>query len=300
MRSRAAGAFVCIPVRAADVDVAERISAEVHAAGACGLEERSSSGDGTVGLQVYARACDAEAVRRAALSAGGDRAQVGACEILQEVDWTTEWRRGLRALDVSPRFSIRPGFVAPSAVAADGTELVIDPGQAFGTGEHESTRLALELLDADVCERGCVKRVFDLGTGTGVLALAALRLGARCAVACDLDPVATRTACYNAKRNALLERFSVFTGSLSALSHSASFELILANLLRSELQPLIPELSERLRPGGRAIFSGLLASDVPRIAEDLATAGLARCGERSRRDGNGEVWVGLLTQRVGI
>ena len=117
--------------------------------------------------------------------------------------------------------------------------LEIDPGQAFGTGGHASTRLALELLAALPEEAVHGARVLDVGCGTGVLALSALALGAASAVAHDLDPLATRATQENALRNGLAGPLSVFTGPVAALGGDL-FSLVLLNMIRSELLPLLP------------------------------------------------------------
>jgi len=284
--------FARFTARAADAATAERLSAEAWAAGAVGIEEREV-GDGVL-LLIYASAGDAEAVR-AAVAGAAEAGAVAAAEPVPERDWSEEWKRGLEATVISPRLLVRPSFV--ERVPAPGqAELVIDPGQAFGTGSHESTRLALEWIDALAPElpRGC--RVLDVGTGTGVLALAAIRLADARAVACDSDPLATAAARETALANGLAAGLALFTGSLDALG-DGDFDLVVANLLKRELTPLVRGIAAHTAPGGRAILSGLLARDAGQILPALTAAGFSAAGTREAVDANGDRWTALLMRR---
>lgn len=291
--------FVCIRVGPLPADAAERAAAEAYAAGALGLEELGEperrSGSRGVTLLLYAPAAAAGAVR-AAVSALGV-GPVAAPEPVPEVDWSERWRAGLSAVEVSPRLRVRPSFVS-DAPAPGQAEVVVDPRQAFGTGGHASTRLALELLDGMEAGLLAGARVLDVGTGSGVLALAALRLGASAAVGFDLDPAAAREARDNARRNGLADRLRVLAGPIEALA-GPPFDVALANLLRTELLPLVPAIAERVRPGGAVIVSGLLESERPQVAAALAAAGLERVAERGAEDPPGQRWVALLTRRRG-
>jgi ribosomal protein L11 methyltransferase len=288
----ASAPFACFIARAADAAAAERLSAEAWSAGAAGIEEREAE-DG-VELLIYAPAGDAEAVR-AAVAEAAEAGAVAAAEPVPESDWSERWKQGLEAILVSPRLLVRPSFIE-HAPAPGQAELVVDLGQAFGTGRHESTRLALEWIDALAPElpQGC--RVLDVGTGTGVLALAAIRLAGARAVAFDLDPLAAPIARENALANGLAAGLRLFTGSLDALG-DADFDLVVANLLKSELLPLTRGIAAHTAPGGRAVFSGLLARDAEEVLPALTTAGFAPTGAREAVDANGDRWTALLMQR---
>src|SRR5262245_52038671 len=156
---------VRIAVDAGNAEQLERALAEAVEAGALGAEEAGTR------LWLYAAHADAERVRAALAPLAG--LAIGPAEPLVERAWSEAWKEGLAAIVISPRLAVRPSFRAPPA-GFTGADLVIEPGQAFGTGAHASTRLALELLAALPPDRLAGARVLDVGCGSGVLALAAL------------------------------------------------------------------------------------------------------------------------------
>jgi len=290
-RTKSSAGFSCLEVSVADAALAERVAAEAFEAGALGLEERDE-GDG-ITLRLYTEQERVAELRGALAAACGAEVTFRAAESLSAVDWSQAWKDGLEPVVVSPRLVVRPSFCAP--VAGSAAEIVIDPGQAFGTGGHASTRLALEWVDALAPSLPGV-RVLDAGCGSGVLALAALRLGAQEALGFDLDPLAPAASLENARANGLAERLQVFTGPLDAVS-GPPFDLVLANMLSSEFLPLAAGLAARTAPEGAAVFSGLLAEEREKVAAALASAGLRVVEERGQRDANGDLWLGLLTRR---
>ncbi len=246
-------------------------------------------------LLVFAPGSLSEAVRRAV--AGVDGVRVGDPEAVPDADWSEAWKQGLGPIIVSPRLVIRPSFVAHEAAPGQ-CELRIDPGQAFGTGGHASTHLALAWIDALAPDLAESAWLLDVGTGTGVLALAALRLapaGTR-AVGFDLDPLAAPSARAHARENDLIGAFQVFTGGFEALA-PVTFELVVANLLRTEMLPCLARIAACTRPGGHAVFSGLLAVERDPVVEALAAAGLRVVGEREMLDDGGESWLSLCASR---
>jgi ribosomal protein L11 methyltransferase len=284
------------------IELAERVAAEAYAAGAVGLEERADPKG--VALLLYAPAGDAEAVRRAVARAGVSAPGIEIVAV-SDTDWSEAWKADLEATVVSPRLVVRPSFVSsvasPEQRSEKPSEIVVDPGQAFGTGGHPSTRLALEWIDrlAPTLEPGA--RILDVGTGTGVLALAALRLSEgegenSEAVAFDTDPLATAAARANARANGLAARLHLFTGPLAALRRGP-FDLVVANLLRTEMLPLLDGISQRMRPGANAVLSGLLASEHDRVEAAAGAVGLAAAGVRYGDDDSGDRWAALLTLR---
>ncbi len=267
------------------------MTAECWAAGAAGIEERSHA-DGLL-LVIYAVHSVLPAVVFAATAAGG--LAEGDPEPVADLDWSESWKEGLEAIEVSERLVVRPSFV-DCRLAEGQREIVIDPGQAFGTGGHASTRLILEWLDVLSPEMDRGTRVLDVGTGTGVLALAAVALGAGRAVGFDLDPRAAIEAGVWARRNGYADRVAFFAGGIEALC-TRPFELVVANLLRSELFPLIPAMSRCVAEHGRVVLSGLLAAEQERVEQAMADFRFKTMGVRFVRDTTGDHWVSLLMGR---
>jgi len=283
-----------ISVAGGSPELLERAAAEAFEAGALGIEEQAGP---PPSLWVYALAGDAARVRAALLPL--PRLVLGEPEALAERVWSEAWKEGLEPIVISPRLLIRPSFrEAPAGFA--GFELVIDPGQAFGTGGHASTRLALDAIAALPAQSLRGARVLDVGCGSGVLALAALALGAAHALGCDLDPLATAAAREAAAANGLAARFAAVTASPDALGPRAerAFELVVANLLRSELEPLLPALARALAPGGRLVLSGLLASEREPVTGALAALGLGAPEPRGLTDATGDAWLALVARRL--
>jgi len=288
--------FRCITAEAPDTDAAECALAEAVASGASGAEQRDT-GEG-VTLLLYApeeRAAEVARAARAVLGAGA----VSAPAAVEDTDWSEAWKQALAPVEVSPRLRIRASFEA-SPPAPGQAELVIDPGQAFGTGTHESTRLALRGLVAldtrpgGAAALGPASRVLDVGTGSGVLALAALRLGAGRAWGLDLDPLAAPAARDNARANGLAGRLALFTGPVGALRPGARFDAVLANLLRRELEPIAAALVSLVQPDGWIVIGGLLDAEVAGWLERATALGLALEERFAQTDASGVAWAGLV------
>ncbi|MGH7248572.1 MAG: 50S ribosomal protein L11 methyltransferase, partial [Pseudomonadota bacterium] len=164
--------------------------------------------------------------------------------------WATRWQSRFRPFRVGRHFVIVPPW--ERADSSDGRiPIVIQPGQAFGTGHHGSTCGVLCALE-DLCERGNVKRALDVGTGSGILAFAMLKLDVKEVVAIDVDAIALANARENAALNRLGGRVRFSTTPLAAVR--GQFDLIAANILTSTLITLAPQLKPRVRHGGRLIL----------------------------------------------
>jgi ribosomal protein L11 methyltransferase len=282
--------FAEVRVSGADPPGREWAAAEAFEAGARGIEECDGP---PPSLRVYVARRDAASLVAALRALAIPGLQVAEPFGLAPVAWSQAWKEGLGATVISERLLVRPPFAEPPKGFA-GFDLVVEPGQAFGTGAHGSTRLALRLLDAVPAERLRGARVLDIGCGSGVLALAALGLGARSAVACDIDPLAPSATVAAAEQNAFGE-VQAFTGSVDAIG-AERFELVLANMIRTEIEPLLMAMTRRLAPGGALILSGLLVEERGPFEERLADLGLRIARVLSERDDCGDHWMGLTVR----
>jgi ribosomal protein L11 methyltransferase len=207
-------------------------------------------------------------------------------EVAPEENWNARWEASIEPLPVG-RFLIKPTWHPVPPEHADKVILEIDPKMAFGTGYHPSTRMALRFLPGIVQEGA---RVLDAGTGTGVLALAALKLGADHAIGFDIDPWASVNAAENAERNGLAERFEVREGSLEVVPERG-FDLVLANINRNTLIDMLPVLAEWTVPGGYIVLAGLLREDRRAVLAAAEAAGLSLYDEASEA----EWWSAVVT-----
>lgn len=177
--------------------------------------------------------------------------------VLKDENWNAVWEQTVRPVAVDP-FLVAPTWAERSAEHANKILLEIDPKMSFGTGHHASTRLALRLLAESVPDGA---HVLDAGTGTGILAIAAAKLGAAEVLAFDTDAWAQKNAAENIERNGAAARVELRRGSIEAVPETG-FDLILANINRDVLTELLPAFAEKLHhPNGRLILSGLLHTD---------------------------------------
>jgi ribosomal protein L11 methyltransferase len=170
---------------------------------------------------------------------------------LEERNWTRAWMDGYHPMRFGDRLWVCPRHLDPPP--GNAVSVLMDPGLAFGTGTHPTTALCLRWLEqADLID----KQILDYGCGSGILAIAAIKLGARRAWAVDIDPQALHATVDNAQTNHVADRISVFEpGELP----SGQVDVVVANILAGPLLALAPSLASRLRPGGELAISGLLA-----------------------------------------
>lgn len=205
-------------------------------------------------------------------------------------DWAEGWKQHFHAVRIGPRLVVKPTWEDFPPAPAD-VVVNLDPGMAFGTGTHGTTRLCLEVL-ARLFERSpAPQRVLDVGTGSGILAIAAAALGAKRVLACDIEPVSCRIASENARLNAVEEFMEVTGEPLQSLERD--FDLVLANILAEENIRLAPELVGRLAPGGALVLSGVLLEKEEMVREAFAAFPLAG-PEITHR----EEWSCLLYRRA--
>ncbi len=207
--------------------------------------------------------------------------------------WADAWRAHFRPLPIGRRLLVCPPWEAPAG--ADGPPaarrlVVIEPGRAFGTGSHATTRACLELLERAL-ERRPVERALDVGTGSGILAIAAARLGVPAVTALDVDPDAVAAADANAARNGVAGGVRVEMASLEAWSGPPA-PLVLANLLGPALVGLAPLLARYCATPGRLIAGGLLVHEAPSVAAAFTSEGFELV-EVLEHEG----WAGLLFAR---
>lgn len=189
-------------------------------------------------------------------------------EEIADRNWNAEWERTVRPIEVGSRIAIAPSW---SEYRNDAGRIVltIDPKMSFGTGYHETTRLMLVLIERYVREG---MFVLDVGTGTGVLALAAVRLGAAGAAGTDTDEWAVENALENVRLNRLEGRVTIHHGSIPPGLPSPP-SMICANLTLNDLRSMLPAFRGLLPPAGLLLVSGLLSQDEAPIGEALAGAG---------------------------
>ena len=187
-------------------------------------------------------------------------------EVLEE-DWALAWRAHFTPLHIG-RLVIKPSWHNCAAGPGE-TVLELDPGQAFGTGHHPTTRMCLLLLQKYLRPG---MEVLDLGTGSGILALAAARLGAGSVLALDTDPLAVKAARENVRRNGLGGAIKVRKGTLHP--RWGCFDLIAANLTARNILELLPGLSSYLKGGGVLIAGGVIGDREDEVGKGLLGAGL--------------------------
>ena len=198
-------------------------------------------------------------------------------------DWSLSWKQHWQADPVGEQLLILPAWLEVPEEHRHRLVLKMDPGSAFGTGSHPTTRLCLEALESTP-PRGAL--VTDLGCGSGVLALAALGLGAEAVVAADTDSLAVRATSDNRDLNGYAaERLTVALGSVEALQEQLAgrrADLLLCNILAPVIEALAPGFEALLRPDGRALLSGLLVDQAPRLKEVLGSLGWTVTKEASQ------------------
>ena len=208
------------------------------------------------------------------------------CE-LSEDDWANAWKKHYHVLRVGQRIVIKPPWQEYNP-GPDDVVIELDPGMAFGTGLHPTTRMCLQALEEHL-EPGA--RVLDLGTGSGILAIAAAKLGAGSVLALDNDPLAVRAAQANVKSNGVQDIVTVEPGSLDEVTEE--FELVLVNILARVIIELTDQgLVDRVRPTGLMIAAGVIEEQEAEVTAALREHGLEIVERRREKD-----WVTLAGGR---
>jgi ribosomal protein L11 methyltransferase len=268
---------VVVPVGARDVDdVAALIASEVAAA-AAGTEQRADE------VVFWVPEADAPAAlvetrdmiaRWQANGAAVDPLRVRLADAMPEAEWRDAWKRYFRVSRLTRQFVVVPSWER-FAPGPDDIAIDLDPGMAFGTGTHASTRLVLDEIQALADAGAAPPRVLDVGCGSGILAIAAVKRwpGATC-VAVDVDPIAVAATADNAAVNGVADRVAASVRGLGELGEA--FPLVLANIQAHVLRALRDELIACTAPGGALVLSGLLTPQAQPLADEFAAAGM-RC-----------------------
>jgi ribosomal protein L11 methyltransferase len=217
--------------------------------------------------------------------------------VLEPEDWAESWKQYFQPQHIGERFVIVPTWQEYAPQPGERI-ILLDPGMAFGTGLHATTRLCLRATET-LARPGA--RVLDVGTGSGILAIAAALLGCGPILALDMDPLAVEVAQDNVALNRAAEAVTVAHGTLrneersplAAQVSPSGYDLILANILAEVIVAMAPALARELAPGGTLVTSGILAQKGDMVAEALTAAGLT-VTERPRE----EEWVAVIAQRA--
>ena len=285
---------IIVPVGAADVDDIAALIASDIAAAAAGTEQRGDEVVFWVAAADVAAALDEtrDAVTRwAAGGAAVDPARVRSATAMPEAEWRDAWKRYFKVSRLTRQFVVVPSWEPYTPVAGD-IAIDLDPGMAFGTGTHASTRLVLEHMQ-DLLDAGFApKRIADVGCGSGILAIAAVKCwpGATC-LAVDNDPIAVQATAENAAHNKVGDRISSEITPITDVSET--FPLVLANIQAHVLRALKTALVRAT--GERLILSGLLTPQAAPLADEFVAEGLKLVEIRLSKDD--PQWSSVLLSR---
>ena len=211
---------------------------------------------------------------------------------LEERDWNAEWEASIEPQQITEKLVVTPSWKMEDALAMSYKHLItIDPKMSFGTGHHETTRLCLKASEQiDVAG----KTVLDIGTGSGLLAIYALKRGAKHAIGIDTDHWSFENATENRALNGIdVSQLDIRLGELSAtVTSDERFDVIFANIHRNVLLAIAPEIHAHANPGATIILSGLLIYDADEIAATYAAAGM-KCVNRLQEN----EWVALILEK---
>ncbi|HBT46512.1 MAG TPA: 50S ribosomal protein L11 methyltransferase [Peptococcaceae bacterium] len=276
------------------LEAGEAVAGLFYEAGAQGLVVEDK--DGRVVLRGYLPRDETLKARLRDLQEGlkaigrffpGCRAELSS-RSLEEEDWASAWKAYFKPLKIGRHLVVKPSWEEYSPLPGE-LVMELDPGMAFGTGTHPTTSMALEMLE-DLIEPGDV--VYDVGTGSGILAIACALLGARTVIAVDNDSVAVRTARENVKRNGLEGKVKVRKGDLLQ-GFPAGAHVVTANIVADVLLALLPQAAGVLLPNGRLLLGGIIAPRAPELVAALGNHGFTVTEEKRRGD-----WVALAAMKT--
>ena len=207
--------------------------------------------------------------------------------LVEQKNWNKEWEKGINVIHVSDKIVIKPTFKKYKAKPGE-IVITIDPKMSFGTGEHQTTKLVLHELEKEI--KGDEK-VLDVGSGSGILSIAAIKLGAASAIAIDNDEWCYDNAWENAELNVVVNKIDIKTGEINGVEEK-DFDLIIANIQKNVLLKIADEISKRVKPNGKIILSGLLAKDEKDINEKYGELGFEMTSKNQMDE-----WIALVFQK---
>ena len=274
-------------------DLKDAVIGELSELGADGIWENGEPAPFTTRLEVYFNAPVASEAVAARLNPLFRRARLAPPQIVNgtvaERDWLGEWKKSYVSFPIGRGFFIIPSW-SDSTCPPGRTPIRIDPGQAFGTGTHETTQLTLECLEERVRNLIPAGFVLDLGTGSGILAIAARLLGCKNIAGCDNDPDSMHVAAENIERNTK-QFIPIYCGSIDA-AKSESVDMLLCNLTADVIEKVFAEIQRAMRPAGIVIFSGILVEQRSQI-RDLVT----ECGWQIEDDRTRGEWIAMVVRK---
>ena len=208
---------------------------------------------------------------------------------VEDEDWATAWKQYYKPVPIGPRVIIKPSWEELD-LASDKVVVELDPGMAFGTGTHSTTVMCLEFLQEYSLEG---KKVLDLGCGSGILSIAAAKLGAREVLALDYDPVAVKVAAQNVAHNGLNALVKVQQSNLFALAEG-EYDIVVANIIARIIIEAMPEVKTHLAPNGIFITSGIIHEKLGGVLAAIAEHGLVVIEQRTQGE-----WVALVATHKG-
>ena len=207
---------------------------------------------------------------------------------VSEQDWYNEWKKGFEPVHIGKHLTVVPAWMEYQA-SEDEVTVLMDPGMAFGSGTHETTKLCASMLEKYIYPNA---KILDIGTGSGILSIFALKLGASKCFGYDLDPIAVRVAC----ENAVLNKVDGFLGGVSDLLNNVSindspFDIVLANIVSDIIIRMSKDISSFLRPGSLLICSGIIIDKKNDVLNSFLSKGFSLIDEAFDND-----WCSLVFQ----
>lgn len=206
---------------------------------------------------------------------------------IQEENWNEAWEKSIQPIEVGNKITIKPSW-ANYENTSGRIVIQIDPKMSFGTGYHETTRLTLQLLEKYIQKNDVV---LDVGTGTGILAIAAIKLGGSHALGIDNDEWSIDNAKENVSANNLSDKIEISDSALASLPET-KYDLITANIMLNTILEMLPEIVNRIKPGGVILFSGLLLID-----EKAFTIGIDKYGLHIKEKLTEGEWLAFAVQK---